>query len=167
MTKQTGKTVPYPAGRRDRLIAESDHDPYKARGKPPDPTACPDCGAMYRAGRWMWGKAPVDAHRECCPACRRTQDDYPAGVLSLCGTFPQEHRDEILGLARNIEEREKKEHALKRIMDIRDEADTIVIKTTDPGLARNIGDALHKAYEGDLDYEYTDGGDLLRVTWRR
>lgn len=167
MTKRKDNAGPFPAGRRDRLIREREHDPYKLQGKLPDPTACPDCGAMYRSGRWMWGKPPVDAHREFCPACRRIQDDYPAGVLTLSGAFPHAHRDEILSLARNVEEREKAEHALKRIMDIGDEADTIVIKTTDPGLARNIGDAIHKAYEGDLDYEYTDGGNLLRVMWKR
>jgi NMD protein affecting ribosome stability and mRNA decay len=156
-----------PGGRRDRLIREREHDTYKIGTKLPDPTACPECGAIFRAGRWTWGAPPADAHREHCPACRRIQDDYPSGVLSLSGNFPQEHRNEILSLARNVAAREKTEHALKRIMAIRDEAGAIVITTTDSGLARNIGDAIHSAYEGDLDYEYTDGGNLLRVQWKR
>ncbi len=167
MTSRNETPGGFRGGRRDRLIRERDHDPYQTGAKLPDPTACPDCGAMFRAGRWMWGAPPVDAHREHCPACRRIQDDYPAGVLNLSGNFPQEHRNEILGLARNIEVREKKEHALKRIMAISDEEGAIVITTTDAGLARNIGDAIHAAYEGDLGYEYTDGGNLLRVQWKR
>ena len=167
MTNRPTNTGPNPSKRRDRLIRERDHDPYKVQAKFSDPTACPDCGAMYRAGRWMWGAPPVDAQRERCPACQRIQDDYPAGILTLGGAFPREHRDELLGLAHNVAEREKAEHALKRIMAIRDEADTIVITTTDPGLARNIGDALHDAYDGELDYAYTDEGNLLRVTWSR
>ena len=36
-----------------------------------------------------------------------------------------------------------------------------------PGLARNVGDALHSAYKGDLQYEYVDEGGVLRVTWTR
>jgi hypothetical protein len=153
--------------RRDRLIRERVHDPYMVRAKLPDPTACPECGAMYRDGRWTWGSPPAEAHRERCPACRRIEDDQPAGILTIGGAFPAEHRDEVLGLARNVEEREKGEHALKRIMAIRDEEGSVVITTTDPGLARNIGDALQHAYEGELDYQYTDEGLLLRVSWSR
>jgi hypothetical protein len=122
---------------------------------------------MYRAGRWMWGAPPVDAHRERCPACQRIRDDQPAGILTLSGAFLREHQEELLGLARNVEEREKGEHALKRIMAVREEKEAIVVTTTDPGLARNIGDALRDAYEGELDYQYTDEGHLLRVTWSR
>jgi NMD protein affecting ribosome stability and mRNA decay len=167
MTNRTTQTGAFPPERRDRLIREREHDPYRVRAKLPDPTACPDCGAMYRAGRWFWGSPPAEAHRERCPACRRIRDDYPAGILSLRGAFPREHRDELLGLVRNVEEREKAEHPLKRIMAIGDEEDALVIRTTDPGLARNIGDAIHDAYEGELDIGYTDEGNLLRVTWSR
>ena len=73
--------------RRDRLIREREHDTYKVRGQLPDPTACPECGAMYRAGRWTWGSAPVDAQRVVCPACQRIKDDYPGGFLTLGGSF--------------------------------------------------------------------------------
>ncbi|MBW2316521.1 MAG: ATPase [Deltaproteobacteria bacterium] len=156
-----------PPKRRDRLVHEREHDPYKVRAKLPDPTSCPDCGAMYRKGRWRWGAPPADAHHERCPACQRTRDGYPAGILTIRGTFSREHRSEIIGLARNVEEREKAEHALKRIMAITDEQEETVITTTDSGLARNIGDALHSAYEGKLTYHYVDETNLLRVSWRR
>ena len=153
--------------RRDRLIREREHDTYKVRGKLPDPTACPECGAMYRAGRWTWGTAPVDAKRVVCPACQRIKDDYPGGFLTLGGSFPREHREELLGLSRNVEQREKADHPLKRIMEIKDPDGSILITTTDPGLARNIGDAIAHAYEGELDYQYTEEGNVLRVTWVR
>jgi hypothetical protein len=172
MTNGRVKTGPFPAERRDRLIEERRHDPYRPVEKLPDPTACPDCGALYREGRWTWEMAPDGAHSQRCPACQRDQDDYPAGILTLSGAFLAEHREEILGLARNVEEREKGEHALKRIMQIDEEPEdeeegTIVIKTTDSGLARNIADVIHRSYEGELDYEYTDGDELLRVRWSR
>jgi NMD protein affecting ribosome stability and mRNA decay len=102
-----------------------------------------------------------------CPACQRIKDEYPAGFVTLSGEFLQEHREEILGLVHNVEEREKAQHPLKRIMEIRDEAGEISITTTDLHLARSIGDALHHAYAGELDYEYAKGADSLRVTWKR
>jgi hypothetical protein len=154
--------------RTDRRIPEHESDTYGLRGKLPDPTACPSCGVMYRGGRWVWGAPPADAHRTSCPACRRIHDDYPAGLVIAEGEFAASHREEILGLARNLEEREKAEHPLKRIMRVAGpEGGPIEIATTDVHLARGIGEALHHAYQGDLDYHYEDKEDLVRVHWKR
>jgi hypothetical protein len=154
--------------RTDRRIQEREGDTYVLREKLPDPTACPSCGVMYRAGRWTWGAPPADAHRATCPACRRIEEDYPAGLVIVEGPFAARHREEILGLARNLEEREKQNHPLKRIMRVSEpEGEAIEIATTDAHLARGIGEAIHHAYEGELDYRYTDKENLLRVHWRR
>jgi NMD protein affecting ribosome stability and mRNA decay len=142
-------------------------DPYASRGKLPDPTACPKCGALYRKGRWIWGAAPADAHRTECPACRRIADGYPAGIVRISGAFAMGHADEISGLARHVEEREKKEHALKRIMALTREADAIVVTTTDEHLARGIGEAVKHAYQGELDYRFSEAENVLRVEWKR
>lgn len=156
------------AARRDRLLAQREHDTYGLKGKLPDPTACPDCGASYQAGRWSWQPVSDDARQTRCPACRRLADDYPAGVVRIDGAFWQAHREEIEGLARNLEEREKAEHPLKRIMRMVEAEDgSLEITTTDAHLARGIGVALHDAYEGELDYRFTDGENLFRVRWTR
>jgi hypothetical protein len=47
--------------RRDRLIREPEHDPYKSRRKLPEPTACPECGAVFREGRWQWVEVPTES----------------------------------------------------------------------------------------------------------
>lgn len=153
--------------RNDRLIQEQVHDTYKLKNKLVEPTVCPACEAVYRGGRWQWGLAPAEATRQHCPACLRTQDRYPAGSVTLAGPFLQAHREEILNLARNHEEKEKAEHPLKRIMAIEPDGDGMLITTTDPHLARGIGEALHRAYDGELDFAYVDESDLLRVSWRR
>lgn len=168
MSRQRPEAPQSEGQRRDRLVREHEHDTYKVRSKLPDPTACPECGVMYRNGRWSWGAAPVDAHQTLCPACHRVRDDYPGGYLSVGGGFLGEHRDEILGLARHVEEREKQEHPLKRIMRIEDQEEgRLSITTTDPELARAIGEALYDAYRGELDYRYTEEGNVLRVRWER
>ena len=103
--------------RRDRLIREQVHDTYKLKGKLPEPTVCPECGAVYHEGRWHWAPRPDGAHETLCPACHRVHDRYPAGYLTLSGAFLKDHRDEILGLAHNIEAREKAEHPYTRLKD--------------------------------------------------
>ncbi len=163
------RDLPQKAGRQDRLIREHVHDPYKTRMKLPEPTLCPQCAAVYHKGRWQWTPAPEGANEELCQACHRINDDYPAGIVTLGGDFLRQHRTEILGLTRNEEKLEKGEHPLHRIMKIEDRADgrEVVITTTDIHLPRRIGEALHRAYEGELDYHYEEESYFIRVNWRR
>jgi hypothetical protein len=153
--------------RRDRLIRERVHDPYKARGKLPDPAVCPQCGAVYETARWHWGPRPEGAAEHLCQACHRTNDKYPAGELTIAGGFVAAHRDEILNLARNQEALEKGEHPLHRIMDIEEAPDGFLIRTTDIHLPRRIGEALFRAFEGDLDFHYEEEEYFIRVRWTR
>ena len=153
--------------RRDRLIKEYEHDTYKSRSKPPEPTVCTECGAVFHKGRWQWVERPGGAHETLCPACHRIHDRCPGGYLTLSGPFQQQHRDEILHLARNIEAREKSDHPLCRIMACENRDDGLLITTTSMAMARSIGDALHHAYKGELDYKYTDEANILHVDWKR
>lgn len=153
--------------RRDRLIQEHVHDAYKSRWKYPEPTRCPECGAVFSDGRWHWGAAPAGAHEAPCPACRRVRDRLPAGFVTLRGPFFMEHRDEILHRARHVEERERSEHPLQRIMGIEEVDGGVCVTTADIHLARAIGEALHHAWHGRLDFHYNPEEDLLRVTWER
>lgn len=151
--------------RRDRNLVPS-HDPYRAPGKYPDPSVCPDCGACFRDGRWSWKAGPVDAPRIPCPACLRVRDHQPGGRVRLHGAFVRAHRDEILSLLRHVETREKGEHPLNRIMNVREEpAGELRVLTTEPHLARAIGSALRAAYQGELTIDYEE--ELARVSWQR
>jgi NMD protein affecting ribosome stability and mRNA decay len=168
MRRERSKTHPAATQpRTDRMHRSEEKDPYATPLKLPDPTACPTCGALYRKGRWIWGAAPADANRAACPACRRIADGYPAGIVRLSGSFAKSHAEEITGLVRHVEEREKKEHALKRIMAVEREGDAIVVTTTDEHLARGIGEAVEHAYKGTLDYKFSEAENVLRVEWKR
>jgi NMD protein affecting ribosome stability and mRNA decay len=168
MRRQRSKTHPAATQpRRDRVHQSQQTDPYALRAKLPDPTACPSCGALYRRGRWTWGAAPADARRTQCPACRRIADGYPAGILRLVGPFTKNHADEIRGLVRHVEEREKKEHPLKRVISVRKRGDALVVTTTDEHLARGIGEAVRRAYQGELDYRFSEAENVLRLQWKR
>lgn len=153
--------------RRDRLLQEDRHDPYQAKQKLPEPTVCPECGAVFHNGRWQWLARPAQAHEASCPACQRSRDKMPAGYVSISGDFFASRRDELLHLIRNEEARAKAEHPLKRILDIEDGNGGALVTTTDIHLARGIGEALHHAYQGELEYHYNEQEQLLRVAWQR
>ena len=148
-------------------IDEHRHDPYKAHGKLHEPTLCKQCKAVFVHGRWQWADAPKDAHEALCPACHRVADKFPAGEVKLSGGFVAAHAEEIIGLVRNIEKAEQKEHALQRIMGIDHAADRILITTTDIHLPRRIAHAVESAYGGHLETHYDDRGYFVRIAWTR
>ena len=155
--------------RRDQGIEpRTDDDPYRVSAKPPEPTTCPTCHATFVEGRWTWAEAPEDSYLQLCPACQRIHDKFPAGYVTLKGPFLAEHRDEIVSLIQNHEQKEKADRPLQRIMAIDEKKDGgIEVTTTDSHLARGIGEALHDAYKGDLKLRYSRDENLLRATWKR
>jgi NMD protein affecting ribosome stability and mRNA decay len=163
------KTTPHgPRSRHIHDLREVRHDTYKLKAKLPEPTVCPSCGACYIRGRWIWAERPEgDVNEHKCPACLRTEDNYPAGEVRLRGAFVKAHHGEIANLVRNTEAQERAEHPLNRIMAIEDDGDAMIVLTTDIHLPRRIGDAVNNAWNGDLETHYDDDGYFVRVTWQR
>jgi NMD protein affecting ribosome stability and mRNA decay len=141
----------------------------EGRGKHAEIAACPRCSASYRNGRWTWKAAPAGSYERVCPACERIESRYPAGVLHVGGEFARAHRDELVHLIKNVEERERTDHPLKRIMDIADEGSGFAVSATDSKLALAFGRALKKAYDGELEQPPTtsEKENLVRVRWTR
>src|ERR1700674_2397785 len=127
----------------ERRSAAREEDPYRATTRPPEPTACPTCDAVYLDGRWSWDRIPEDAHEQQCPACQRIRDAFPAGYVVIKGEFIKGHRDEIVAFIKGKEEAQKASYPLQRIMAIEDVHEGLQVTTTDSNLARGIGEALH------------------------
>ena len=155
--------------RNDRLIKEEVHDPYMMRAKPTEPTRCPECGVVFSEGRWQWlSTAPKNPREEVCPACQRIRDQQPAGILTLTGDFFNNHREEMLNLINNKVDGQKATHPMKRLMAIDDQEDgSTVITFTDTHLPRGVGQAIESAYDGELEIQYTEATNLVRVYWQR
>jgi hypothetical protein len=155
------------AARRIAGHAQQDHvlDPYQQREKLHEGTRCPQCRAVYDQGRWRWAAASEGGDKTLCAACRRINDNLPAGIVKLHGIWGREQMDEIIRLARHQEDAEKREHPLNRIIGIEQEDEAIVITTTDIHLPRRIGAAAKRAFHGRLKEDFDDAGYFARVTW--
>ena len=157
-TQRQGKAMMQPAT----------HDPYRMTRKPPEPSWCPDCGAVYEAGRWQWKERLAStAPQVVCPACRRERAGDAAGTLHVHGPYFAEHRDELLQRLRHYAEHEAGEHPQQRILAIDDEADGVVVSTTSVRLARGLGQALRRAHHGTLQMQLSPAQDLVRLDWSR
>lgn len=151
----------------DRDIEEVVHDPYRSKAKPSGNAFCPDCFAVFQHGRWAWGARAQDAKETVCPACLRARNADPAGTVAIGGPFFEQHADELLHLVDNIEERSRAEHPLERIMSKDIVEGRTVFSTTDIHLARRIGEALYRAYHGNLTVKYSPDEYRVRVQWER
>jgi hypothetical protein len=154
--------------RLDRIIQPKTNDPYHKTRKYSEGRYCPECQALYQQGRWTWpreGDKPREP--EVCSACRRARDRFPAGEVLVTGTYLKSHRKEIENLISNVIRDENHRSPLRRVIDFTSEGDALRVSLTDDHLARHIGDALHKAYRGELAVKYSGGERFVRLYWHR
>jgi len=132
-----------------------------------DGTVCPECRASVHGGRWQWLQAAAGAAEFRCPACRRIDDDFPAGFLTIEGNFFDRHRVELMHLVQTRSNRAAADHPLRRLMSAADTPEGVLLTTTDTHLAREIGTALHESYGGALNFSYESDHEMVRVHWAR
>ncbi|HHO77390.1 MAG TPA: ATPase [Deltaproteobacteria bacterium] len=154
--------------RLDRNIKQKVHDPYDDRRKYPEGTYCPECGALYQGGRWKWPEKKEVTGQPClCCACRRIRDRFSAGEVYLSGRYLHVHRSEILNLVGNIIRQEEVRSPLKRVIDFTEDAREVCVRLTDNHLARHIGEAVYRAYSGELEVKYSEEEKFVRLYWCR
>ncbi len=157
---------------RDKIHAEN--DPYLPKKGLVDHSICKDCNAIYHNKKWFLDaklyeqkKSLKDINWVECPACKKTKENVPSGIVTLKGEFLQQHKQEILNLIKNEDERSKNFNPLKRIMKIDEKEGEVEIFTTSAKLAQRIGSILHKAYSGEVDYKKHENAKFMRVAWTR
>lgn len=145
-------------------------NPYFEYRKYPEPTECKGCGLVFVEGRWAIktiNKGLVN--KEICPACKIIKDKIPFGVCKLEGNFLKDEKNvlEIKNIIKNVEKNVREKRPLQRIMEIEEIDNKIEITTTYDHLARRIGEAIYKAYKGELTLKYQEGERFARVFWKR
>jgi len=123
------------------------HDTYVRRAKTAGTMKCDGCGVVSHGGKWSWGDPSPEGevHGGLCPACQRVRDRYPAGTLRLHESLLG-HREEIEHMIANVEQEERAEHPLERVMSIDLDGDTLVVHTTGLHIARRISTALRRRF---------------------
>ena len=163
-----------PASRKN---VDRETDPYIPRKSASDVGICPKCRAIYRNKRWVIdgkefaaltrkGAGTGIAWRR-CPACRKIEDGFPSGLVTLSGGYLRDHREDILNLIRNEEKRAMGFNPLERIIRMEDKGEGLEIATTDEKLAQRIGREVRKACQGTVEYKWSEDSKLLRVNWAR
>jgi hypothetical protein len=136
-------------------------DPYLPKEGLHDMAVCKKCSAIYYNKRWSIAGVPYKKTKEnkktmlvLCPACRKIRDGYAEGFVTLKGDYLKEHKQDILNLVKNEEERAVGYNPLERIIALKDRGSIVEITTTNEKLAQRIGKKVQK-------------DRVTRVVWER
>lgn len=150
------------------------NDPYVSRRGMKEPAKCNMCQSVYHHKRWYLKDDPIAMELQdhpmqltVCPACRKSREHYPEGVITLRGEYLIAQKKEILNLVRNEEARAKENNPLERIISIKEVEKTIEIQTTTERLAERIGKEVKRAFGGQVTFHWTHGDKMVRVGWSR
>jgi NMD protein affecting ribosome stability and mRNA decay len=149
-------------------------DPYRLE-EGQEAAVCGKCHALYQGKRWSFDDklfkrlAATPKLREVtCPACRKIEDHYPEGILTLSGEFLAQHKAEIVQLLEKEASRVSSRSVLDRVIQMAAEGkDKLVVETTTERLAQRLGRAVYRAYKGDLHFRWAEMNKFVRVHWTR
>src|SRR5574341_416832 len=126
----------------------SERDMYLPRLDPKGVIQCSGCGAFHYRRHWTLNppggfSTQIHTHPVFCPACRKIQDRFPGGELTLHGV-EAEDRGEIARILRNEEERARQKNPLERIMRVDAANGGWRVETTTEKLAQRLGRSIKK-----------------------
>ena len=132
---------------------------------------------MYSSRRWTAASSTSTKSQDehlgpaqitLCPACKQQRTGEPRGFVFLDGDFFSSHGEEIEQLLRNEAKRAAEDNPLARAMEFkRGDGHKLTVSTTTEHLAQRLGQALEKAFDGSVHYDFSHENKLARVTWRR
>jgi hypothetical protein len=135
---------------------------------------CGRCGLVYQNKSWSMDETEArrlrddsGVRRGTCPACRRMEDNIPAGIVSFSGDYFLKHELEILDIIKNEESKARNKNPLGRIMEIAQEGNILIVTTTEEKLAQKLGKEVYRAHKGELRYQWAHDEKLVRVSWAR
>lgn len=150
------------------------HDTYYNKAHPKDRSYCKKCHAIYHNKHWHFNDDEFKSMQArnknvtvVCPACQKIADNFASGIVTLEGSFIKDHQEEILNLIRNEEKRARGLNPLERIIEISAQNHGFQVRTTHEKLAQRIGKRLHRAFSGNVTYQFTKQDKMARVYWNR
>lgn len=156
-----------------RKAINSEHDPYLSKEAPKDMSICRKCRSVYHEKRWYRNDELPEHLRSkiggevFCPACQKIRDKYSEGFVIIEGNFPKEHREELMRLLEHKKSRAMSINPLEQIIEVKEHEGRIEITTTTEKFAQRIGKILTKAFNGKIEYKWTDDTKIARIIWVR
>jgi len=146
-------------------------DMYLPRWDPKGVIQCSGCGAFHYRRHWALTlpaglSSQVQKHLALCPACRKIQDRFPNGELTLRG-IDAGNRQEIARILRNEESRAREKNPLERIMRMDAANGGWRVETTTEKLAQRLGRSIKKARGGKLVYKWGHNRKFVRIVWEK
>jgi NMD protein affecting ribosome stability and mRNA decay len=155
-------------------MAARSTDAYLPKEGLKEVAVCTGCKILYWNKRWYLSEdestklsADMVRNEVLCPACRRMQDNNPAGIVTFSGDYLVKHENEILNTIKNVEEKARTKNPLARIMEIKQEGNVLTVYTTNDKLAQKLGRDIFKAHSGSLEYQWSKEYSFVRVNWNR
>lgn len=150
-------------------------DSYLPRGAAQSISVCEKCHSVYKNKRWYAdrnlyhiAKQKPESRETVCPACMKIRDNFPGGILTLKGGYVVGHKQELMKLIKNEEERARAFNPLERIMSVQENGSgKLVVSTTNEKLAQRLGRSIKKAFHGAVSYNWSHDNKLVRVEWER
>lgn len=140
----------------------------------PGKLICPTCHAISVEKRWFLDEAlyqrlrsEPDVTAVVCAGCARVERGIFEGRVLIGGNWLREHKDEILNLVKNEEEKARQTNPFSRVGVTKEQGEEIELFLTTQWLAERIGKELHKAYKGQLRIDHLPGEKFSWVWWSR
>jgi NMD protein affecting ribosome stability and mRNA decay len=149
-------------------------DPYRLE-EGQEAAVCQQCQALYQGKRWFYDAEMFNRLQRTrrmrevtCPTCRKIEDRYPEGILTLSGEFFAQRKDEVIKLVEKEASRVSGRSVMDRIIRMTEEGkDKMLVETTTEKLAQHLGRAVYRAYKGVLDFKWSETSRFVRVYWSR
>jgi len=148
-----------------KIIQGENQENHSFPHEPQGSAACSECGILFVAKGGVQNSLQDAQEGVVCPACTRIANRYPAGYVEAKGAFLKKLLDEVLQLIRETAVQASKKYPMERIMEVVHDDEGIIITTTGIIIARKIGEALSRAYKGNLRMQSADDEEFIRVFW--
>jgi len=138
---------------------------------------CAGCGAVNDGRRWSSDRETrthvlsgprTSVQVRICPRCRRRPAGLPKGFLHLDGPFVPANRGELEALLRNEVAQARREQPFSTMLAVEEDGrGGLIVTTSTEALAARLGDALARAFEGEIHYGFSHENRLSHVWWHR
>jgi NMD protein affecting ribosome stability and mRNA decay len=135
-------------------------------GRPPEPSICERCGAVFQRRVWRAGRPASDtllakATWVICPACAQRRDGTYVGRVRILCEPPLVDEDGIRRRIENVAATAEAAQPEHRIVSVDREHDAIEVLTTSQKLAHRIAHEMNKLLKGTVTYRWSDDGSLF------